>query len=227
MTSYLTNRYQKVVIICESESKFHPVLLEVSQGSILGPLHFIIYSNDLSEVIHNAMVVVLYADDMSVIAKHKNKHPSQLFWNQFEQLTCWFWANGLKLNADKTDLTIYLKHQNTAQSDSTYLQSRFNVVSSARFMEIEIGSNLTWREHIIVATLKFRIEDVQLSFKLLSNYLNTHSLKPRLRNFDDNAKLALTPLLTNQTCFKWIYEEILHLEVFTQADKMMADTFFN
>lgn len=155
LTSYLAHRYQRVDIDEESKSSFQQVISGVPQGSILGPLLFLIYSNDLPEVISNAKIV-LYADDTSVKAKYKNKQSlSTLLTDQFKQLNYWFSANGLKLNAEKTKfLAFHLNHQNTSQRDYFFLPPCFNVVSSVRFLGVEIDSSLTWRAHVNQLLLK-------------------------------------------------------------------------
>ena len=73
LRSYLTNRRQ-CVSINGSLSKFLPVLSGVPQGSILGPLLYTIYTNDLPEVIdkNNQNSICCYADDTTHTFRHKN-----------------------------------------------------------------------------------------------------------------------------------------------------------
>ena len=59
--NYLSNRYQ-IFSIGGVQSPSHPVLFGVSQGTILGPLLFILYANDLPTCFHAANVLI-YADD--------------------------------------------------------------------------------------------------------------------------------------------------------------------
>ena len=65
LKSYLTNRKQK--IRCgDTESSFLPLRIGVPQGSILGPLMFILYVNDLPEATAN-LTMTLYIDDTALI----------------------------------------------------------------------------------------------------------------------------------------------------------------
>lgn len=149
LSSYFTDRQQKVVIDSNSQSNYEKVISGVPQGSILGPLLFLIYSNDLPVVINKGQVV-LYADDTSVIVSHEKKESaSNILLEQFQLLDKWFSANGLKLNPDKTQLVnFHLNNRLSPQNDSSYLPNCFSVVSSLRFLGVEIDSSLTWQPHI-------------------------------------------------------------------------------
>jgi len=64
--SFLHNRFYKV-IINSSLSDSYPVLNGIPQGSVLGPLLFIIYINDLADIcIHDEIDIYLYADDAKI-----------------------------------------------------------------------------------------------------------------------------------------------------------------
>jgi len=76
MESYLRNRYQRVVINAYNNSngyfsKWEEVQHGVPQGSILGPLLFLIYINDLLKSVSDKSSPILFADDTSfIIANH-------------------------------------------------------------------------------------------------------------------------------------------------------------
>jgi hypothetical protein len=73
--SYLKNRYQRVEINNKNSShnafsNWGIIKHSVPQGSILGPLLFLLYINDLSKTINNKSKPILYADDTSIIFKN-------------------------------------------------------------------------------------------------------------------------------------------------------------
>jgi hypothetical protein len=72
ITSYLANRRQRVIITSKSKpyySEWEPIKQGVPQGSVLCPLLFIIYINDLPHTIKPLANPVLFADDTSMIVK--------------------------------------------------------------------------------------------------------------------------------------------------------------
>jgi len=107
LKSYLNDRYQRVLIKNTNSknylSDWEKVKLGVPQGSILGPLLFLLYINDLPGSINNLPKPTLFADDTNIIFTHPN--PSEFKVNSntmFEKITNWFQINLLSLNLGKT-----------------------------------------------------------------------------------------------------------------------------
>jgi len=102
--SYLENRKQKVCIISneidqDASSNWKAVVNGVPQGSILGPLFFIIYLNDLSGGLNQDNLPIIYVDDTSVLLTASNVINLRNKINmELNYLTEWFSANGLMLN---------------------------------------------------------------------------------------------------------------------------------
>jgi hypothetical protein len=107
INSYLTGREQRVVLSnisgSDSISNWEIIKCGVPQGSILGPLFFLPYINDLPKTINREHNMVLYADDTSIIITDSNKLNFTTNLNRtFNKVNTWFNANLLALNFQKT-----------------------------------------------------------------------------------------------------------------------------
>jgi hypothetical protein len=108
--SYITNRKQNVKIILQngkkvSSSRWETFKNWLPQASILGPLLFIIYMNDLPRGINQFANPVIYADDTSVLVSAQNLEDlKSKFDFTLHYISDWFFFNGLTLNMDKTNI---------------------------------------------------------------------------------------------------------------------------
>ena len=105
--SYLQDRYQGVLINIENSNKYfsewEQVKHGVPQGSILGPLFFLLYINSLSKIISDKSNSVVFADDTSMIIKNSNPLEFRNNINEvFREINEWLHGNLLSLNYDKT-----------------------------------------------------------------------------------------------------------------------------
>ena len=177
--SYLTNR-QQFVSIDNLQSSRSVLKCGVPQGSILGPLLFLIYVND---IINSSSILsfILFADDTNVLFSHKNlAYVIETFNFELQKISSWFKCNKLSLNISKTNFMHFKSsHQdidlsNAIKIDSLPLEQKDNV----KFLGITIDKHLTWNQHIRNISLSiakgigimYRVKDVLLENSLLMIY---------------------------------------------------------
>ena len=116
LISYLSDR-QQFVRINDIKSSLLPVKTGVPQGSILGPLLFIIYVNDFTNA-SDIFKIISYADDSTLLAKlsdfinRDNKKNINVLPNRELEKNCvWLKINRLLLNTSKSKFMFFYQHQ--------------------------------------------------------------------------------------------------------------------
>jgi hypothetical protein len=128
----------------------------VPQGSVLRPLLFLIYINDLPRILNSAANPILFADDTSIIISntdlHEFKNNTTLIMNE---IIYWFQSNLLTSNCKKTHfLKFFTKRQNEVNIHIVVPDSIILFVNSTKFLGLIIDSTLSWKEHISDLTSK-------------------------------------------------------------------------
>ena len=157
--SYLSDRHQYVEIE-DVRSSTKPLKTGVPQGSILGPLLFIIYMNDINSV-SKKFEAILYADDTSlnsIIKLFGNDNHSSSINNELLLIYDWLNANKLSLNIGKTKYMIFRYPQtrvNSIPSLNVYINGhKVERVNTFDFLGVTINETLTWKDHINKTCIK-------------------------------------------------------------------------
>ena len=145
---YLYDRKQ-FVTVKNMNSDICTLTCGVPQGSVLGPLLFLLYVNDIANSVPDTPVK-LYADDTNLFIYDKSlqnlvKHAEVCL----SKLVRWFTANKLTLSIDKTCYSVFgvtnsVKNNVKLNIDCTEVLQ----VESTKYLGIIIDSKLTWEEHI-------------------------------------------------------------------------------
>ena len=149
LTSYLSDRKQ-CVKFKNSSSKFQNVTCGVPQGSILGPLLFLIYINDMHQAINNSSTYH-FADDTYLKFSSKCEKELRKKMNaDLKSLFTWLCANRLSLNVAKTEFIIFKPPQ---KSLSTRLTLKLNGTvlyesKKIKYLGLIVDDRLKWNFHI-------------------------------------------------------------------------------
>ena len=149
--SYLTNRKQ-FVEYNNRKSTIRLINSGMPQGSILGPLGFIIYVNDIPNSVPD-LSLILFADDTSAFTSHKDLSTlNNIMNNGLSKLNTWFKSNKLSLNLKKTNYMLLGTRNKTNQSKDKFKLSiddtEVKEVSTFKFLGITVDQNLTWKNHV-------------------------------------------------------------------------------
>ena len=143
--SYLSSRLQ-CVHINNSRSSLLPVISGVPQGSILGPLLFLIYVNDLPLSI-NSSSLLLFADDTKCLKSIDCPHDCDLLQNDLSLLSDWSLKWKLLFNVSKcVNLTFSLSHDSIVHP---YFINDKEILSKDchKDLGVFIAGDLSWSVH--------------------------------------------------------------------------------
>ena len=148
-SSYLTNRYQKVMINGEASPRL-PITCGVPQGSILGPLLFLLYINDM----HLAMefsTIYHFADNTYLLYSLRKNVNVDL-----KKLFDWLCANRLSLNSGKTEFLVFRppRHKTYERFTLKLHHSKLFESQETTYLGLILDNKLDWKGHIAELTKK-------------------------------------------------------------------------
>ena len=174
--SYLSNR-NLYVSINGYDSNLADVKFGVPQGSVPGPLLFLIYINDLNQALKFCKVHH-FADDTNLLHFSNSIYRLNKYVNlDLKNLTYSLNANRISLNVKKTELVIF-KNQRKKLDSSIKIKlnrKRLHPSKSVKYLGIKIDENLNWKQHIHDIAIKLNRANSLLY--TIRNYVNKHILR--------------------------------------------------
>lgn len=181
--TFLGNRKQLVSIkynnpngLSTATSDYSLLTIGVPQGSVLGPVLFLLYVNEIDSVSSNTHFT-MYADDTSLIISNKTDEILELNCNNlFNNLSEWFFKNSLYFNADKTQVLRF----HTSQKHCELLNFNINntllstEAPTAKFLGIQLDNNLNWKAQCEAVTSK--LASITYLFRNIRTVLCTEQL---------------------------------------------------
>ena len=147
--NYLSGRSQRVVVN-KATSSWAPVISGVLQGSLLGPILFVIFINDLPDILPDETLAALYADDTKLYKSITSIGDCENLQQALTKLDQWYRENNLDFNDSKCKvLTItrrklpltYAYHMNSKELSRVHKEKDLGVY---------INDNLSWYNHMLM-----------------------------------------------------------------------------
>ena len=149
LRNYFSNRQQYVE--CNGvTSSFNTIRCGVPQGSVLGPLLFLIYINDVCNV-SDALELVLFADDTNLFFSHHDlSNLTNIVNIELLKLSDWFKADKLSLNIKKSNYIIFRPRQKRQiTSLPLYINDHeLHRTDHVVFLGVILDEHLSWSLHI-------------------------------------------------------------------------------
>ena len=141
--SFLIGRFKTIVLDGES-SKEVPVTSVVPQGSVLGPLLFLLYINDLPDNIQSQ--VWLFADDIAVYLTVSSANYSRILQSDLDSLQC---CKPGTWNLSPVNARYSSSPDSEVPLSKYYMHDQeLETVDSAKYLGVNIGADLSWNLHI-------------------------------------------------------------------------------
>ena len=153
--SFLCGRMQ-FTQIKDSESSLKTISHDVPQGSVLGPLLFIIFINDMHNSIEHSKMHH-YADDTNLLLTDNSLKKINKYVNHDLSLLChWLRANKLSLNTSKTEIIIFRPKNKQINKKLNFRISaqKIDICNKVQYLRVVLEENLEWNTYLNTLKLK-------------------------------------------------------------------------
>jgi hypothetical protein len=142
--SFLTGRSQCVVVDGEA-SPWVPVTSGVPQGSVLGPILFLIYINDISSNISSN--IRLFADDTIIYRTINDETDSKALQTDLNTLADWSRVWQMEFHPGKCNVIHFTRSRSPFHTKYHLYDQELETVSSVKYLGVTISSDLRWNKH--------------------------------------------------------------------------------
>ena len=147
LNGWISNQTQKVVIDGEFSPSI-PVTSGVPQGTVLGPLMFLLYINDIGELIDNSTSIKLFADDCLLFRPIQTEQDQVQLQSDLDKLRSWAKSWQMNFNPTKCECLHITRSRTPKVFTYNLMGTDLKTVNQCRYLGIHITNTLTWNSHI-------------------------------------------------------------------------------
>ena len=154
LNNFLTNRYQQV-IVNGTLSRKEKVISGVPQGTVLGPLLFLIYINDLESALKHS-ILRIFADDSKIVKEIVNEEDHNKLQEDLNISLKWALDNNMQLNQKKFQLMQYGKNEELKETYTTEDDEILQKEEEVKDLGVHLSEDLSWETQTTDAVKKGR-----------------------------------------------------------------------
>ena len=143
--AFLTHRTQQVTVEGATSDSVE-VLSGVPQGTVLGPLLFLVFINDLPDCVQSK--IRLFADDCILYRRIKNKNDCTILQDDLNSLAEWEKKWGMAFHPEKCSAIRVSRSRNPISSNYSLKGHTLEMEDSTRYLGVEMQSNMSWNKHM-------------------------------------------------------------------------------
>ena len=147
LESYLNNRLQ-FRVVNNTKSKFNCVTCGIQQGSTLGPLLFLLYINDMRNLISNFDTKLFANDTVFTLTNSCPKLLNKNVNSKLVKIDEWLKVNKLSLNTNKAKFMVLTKQRSAKHFDIRIGKTNIEQVNEIKYLGIIFNDKLSWKSHI-------------------------------------------------------------------------------
>ena len=159
LSNFLQERFQRVKV-GKKRSKMSKVISGVPQGTVLGPIIFLILINNINDSVNKDIVSTgIFADDTLLTAKISNESDVENFQEELNKIYQWETNNNMKFNSEKFELMRYGNNEELKNSTDYFTPDFTDIIErkmETRDLGIQMNEDLSFKSHIELTRKKIK-----------------------------------------------------------------------